>query len=135
MTTVGLRSRRVYSNLPGLYDIDKTLFSKGTLGTLLSYRELLRVRVRNRVSSQQESQPSEDDTVIDSKGPTDSVGFEIEGGSVTLRFYLEVLGCLSSVCFPSAKIDSLSEWIGKQRPIHHSPRWTHRPQEAQVASW
>lgn len=87
----GPRSRRVYSDLPGLYDIDKSLFSKGTLGTLLSYRELLSVRAVDRGSEQKEPHSSNEENVTVSSGRAESLVVETEDpDSVTLRFFLEV---------------------------------------------
>ncbi|KAE9384881.1 hypothetical protein BT96DRAFT_1007615 [Gymnopus androsaceus JB14] len=89
-TPIGPRSRKVYLDLPGLYDIDKSLFSKGTLATLLSYHKLLNVRVVNRGSKQKESQSLDEADVAVSSGPAGSLGAEMEdAGPVTLHFFLK----------------------------------------------
>ncbi|KAE9382650.1 hypothetical protein BT96DRAFT_952017 [Gymnopus androsaceus JB14] len=85
-TPLGPRSRKVYSNLPGLWDIDKTLFSKGTLGTLLSYREMLNARIGNQ-ASQEYLEPEAEHRAV-SLTPEDLPG-EKNLGCITLRFFLE----------------------------------------------
>lgn len=96
-TALGFRSQRVYSDLPGLYDIDKTLFSRGTLSTLLSYRALLSARIVDKQPDQdfhtatrtrRKTLPSsaDEDAVSSSSGHS----LDSESRSVTLRFFLEV---------------------------------------------
>lgn len=109
-TLAGLRSRRIYCVLPSLYEIDKTLFTKGTLRTLLSYRTLLNTPVlrgqeQTPTQAQGRSVTPSSTTVEDYRedSVSSSLPHSTTPNSVTLRFYLEV----GSTPFRCLKSDTL----------------------------